>query len=358
MKTQNNTLYKWLDERLSLTSIHELAKKKQVPVHAQDCWYFMGGIALVLILIQFFTGVLLMFYYIPEINSAYSSVLFINSQVEFGWFFRSMHSWTANILILVLLLHLFSTFFMKAYRAPRELTWLTGLGLLVLCFGFGFTGYLLPWDEVAFFATKIGLDIASQVPLIGGLIAEILRGGNEVGQGTISRFFVIHVIILPLALLLLLGIHLLLVQVHGMSEPESFKKLSKKQKSYEAFFPNFVLKDFMVWLLVINAIATLVVISPWGLGQEADPFAPAPAGIKPEWYFLGMFQFLKVIPSHIGIFEGEHIGLAIFFLIGMIFAATPFIDKDTKPTTTKALEVFGLLILIAFMIFTVWGYIA
>ena len=356
-ESNNNKLYNWLDERLSLSSWKDLAEKKKVPLHKNTFWYYMGGIALVLIAIQFFTGILLMFYYVPEINSAYSSVLFINSQVEFGWFFRSMHSWAANILILVLFLHLFSTFFMKAYRAPRELTWLSGLGLLVLCFGFGFTGYLLPWDEVAFCATKIGLDIAKQLPFIGSLLAEILRGGADVGQGTISRFFAIHVIILPLALLGLLGVHLLLVQLHGMSEPDNFTKLKSTEKTYEPFFPNFVLKDFMVWLFVINVVATIVVLVPWGLGKEADPFAPAPAGIKPEWYFLGMFQFLKLLPAHIGPFEGEPIGLLIFLAIGGVFALAPFLDRSKKPETAKLLEIFGMVIMIAFIIFTVWGFL-
>ena len=265
-------------------------------------------------------------------------------------------------MVLVVFIHMFSAYFMKAYREPREITWLTGLGLLVLCFGFGFTGYLLPWDEVAFFATKIGIDVAAQVPFIGEFLAELLRGGAEVGQGTLSRFFLIHVIVLPLALMLLLGVHLLLVQLHGMSESRSFKEKLKNSKEpakkfYEPFFPDFVLKDLMVWLLVINVLATLVVLFPWGIGPEADPFAPAPAGIKPEWYFMGMFQFLKILPAHIGFIEGEKLGLLLFMGIGAVFALAPFIDKGTNPRLSKAMDIYGLVILLALIAFTVWGYL-
>ncbi len=346
----------WLRERLPLNGLAEFAAKKKVPLHSHSLWYYLGGIALILLVIQFATGILLTFYYIPEINNAHASVLFINSQIDFGWFFRSMHSWGANFMIAAVFIHMFSAFFMKAYRAPRELTWLSGFALLFLSLAFGFTGYLLPWDEISFFATKIGLDIANSLPLVGPTIAELLRGGTEVGQGTISRFYVIHVILLPLATLLLLGVHLLLIQVHGMSEPESFKR--SKQKAYEPFFPDFILKDAMIWLLVINIISTVVVLSPWGIGAEADPFAAAPAGIKPEWYFLAMFQFLKFIPAHLFGIEGELLGILIISAVGAILACAPFIDKGKNPTLSKAMDIFGLIVLIAFIGLTYWGYIA
>jgi cytochrome b6 len=354
----SETTFKWLDERLSLSAVASAAGKKKVPLHKQSFWYYMGGIAMLLLAVQFLTGILLMVYYIPELSSANSSVLFINSQIDFGWFVRSMHSWGANILIFVLFAHMFSAYFMKAYRKPRELTWISGLGLLMLCFGFGFTGYLLPWDEVAFFATKIGIDIAEQVPLIGGILANLLKGGSEVGQGTLSRFFLLHVIVLPLGLFAIAGIHLLLVQLHGMSEPKSFQEQASEKKKYEMFFPDFFMKDLMVWLLAFNVLATIVILFPWGVGPEADPFAAAPAGIKPEWYFLGMFQFLKLLPAHIGFIEGEKVGLLIFALIGGIFAAAPFIDKGENPKLSMFFDIYGLMILIGLIAFTIWGYLA
>lgn len=352
------TVYGWLDERLSLSKWQALAEKKMVPVHKHSVWYYLGGVALVLILVQIVTGGLLMVYYVPEIDAAHASILKLNSQINFGWFVRSLHSWGANLVILALFVHLFSTYFMKAYRPPRELTWLSGLGLLGLMFGFGFTGYLLPWDEVSFFATKIGIDISSKTPFIGEFVATLLRGGSEVGQATISRFFVIHVFLLPLGLAALLGLHLLLVQLHGISEPDSVKALPEDQKHQEKFFPTFVLKDLMIWLLVLNGLALLVGLFPWGLGPEADPFAPAPAGIKPEWYFLSMFQFLKQLPPTIGPIEGEQAGMLFFGLIGGLFAVMPFLDRNAESRWAKPAQIFGVIVLTGFLVFTIWGLLS
>lgn len=351
-------VYNWLDERLSISTWQALAGKKTVPVHKHSVWYYLGGIAMVILLVQVVTGGLLMVYYVPELEAAHASVLNIISKVNFGWFIRSLHSWGANMMILALFVHLFSTYFMRAYRAPRELTWLTGLGLLGIAFGFGFTGYLLPWDEVAFFATKIGIDIASKTPFIGEFVATMLRGGTEVGQPTISRFFVIHVFVLPIALMGLLGIHMLLIQLHGISEPDSVKALPPEKKHVEKFFPTFILKDLMVWLLVLNALALLVGLFPWGLGPEADAFKPAPAGIKPEWYFLAMFQFLKLLPPMIGPLEGEHAGMMIFGAIGAAFAVMPFIDSGKNPKLAKLAQIFGIIVLIGFISFTIWGFVS
>jgi len=358
VKQTPEKLYDWLDARLSLSTWQHLAEKKTVPVHSHSVWYYLGGIALVLLLVQVATGGLLMVYYVPHIDSAHASILKINSQINFGWFIRSLHSWGANLMILALFIHMFSTYLMRAYRPPRELTWLTGMGLLVIGFGFGFTGYLLPWDEVSFFASKIGIDITSKGPFIGEMMATMLRGGSEVGQATISRFFVIHVFLLPLALAGLLGLHLLLIQLHGISEPDSVKALPPEKKHVEKFFPTFILKDLMVWLLVLNALALLVGLFPWGLGPEADPFAPAPIGIKPEWYFLAMFQFLKLLPASIGPIEGEQAGMMFFGLIAALLAATPFIDRGNNPIIARLAQIFGITVLIGFIVFTIWGFIS
>ena len=350
--------YNWIQDRIGLEGIMHVAEKKQVPIHKHGLWYYMGGILMVFMLVQIITGILLMMYYIPELKSAHASILFITSRVEFGWFIRSLHSWGANLMILAAFFHMFSTFFMKAYRPPRELTWLTGMILLVLCMGFGFSGYLLPWDEVSYFATKIGLDITSKLPVIGESMAYILRGGTTISQATITRFFAIHVIILPLALLALVGIHLFFVQLKGMSAPKSFNALPENEKSYEPFFPNFFLKDLMVWLLVLNLLGFLVAMFPWGLGPEADPSAAAPMGIKPEWYFLAMFQFLKLVPAQIGPIEGEVAGLGFFGLIALVFLLAPFVDTDTHPIWDKCYTWFGRLVVSGFVVFTIWGAMA
>lgn len=348
----------WAESRFSLKALIALGTHKTVPVHKASLWYYLGGVALILLAIQVLTGGLLMAHYIPEIGSAHASIQHINNKVEFGWLMRSLHSWGANIMILALFVHMFSTFFMRAYRPPREVTWLTGMVMLVVAFGFGFTGYLLPWDEVSFFATKIGVDIASKSPLIGEVLANILRGGEEIGQGTISRFFMIHVFLLPLALMGLLGLHLMMIQVHGISEPDTYQKLPESEKKREPFFPAFMLKDAVVWLLVIVGVVMLAALAPWGLGPEANPANPAPAGIKPEWYFLAMFQFLKLVPPHVGPIEGEQAGMMFFGLIGGGLAMMPFIDRGQHPLIARLATLFGVSVLLGLIVFTIWGYLS
>ncbi len=342
----------FFEQRLPLDELRRIAEKKKVPLHKHSIWYYLGGIAAMLLGVQTITGILLMVYYVPEINSAHASILKINSQINFGWFVRSLHSWGANMMILALFVHLFSTYFMKAYRKPRELTWWTGLILMVICLAFGFTGYLLPWDEVSFFATKIGLDIAEKTPVVGHTVSYMLRGGDTIGQATISRFFVIHVAVLPVILLGLLGGHLLLVQLNGISEPDSFKSWDKKQ--YEKFFPTFFLKDILVWLLALNVLFALTTLCPWGLGPEADPYGAAPIGIKPEWYFLAPFQFLKLIPPMIGPIEGELVGILLISAIAFLFVIVPVFDTGTK-ARSKTANLFGLTVLLALIGFTIWG---
>ncbi|HEX9705794.1 MAG TPA: cytochrome b N-terminal domain-containing protein, partial [Gemmatimonadales bacterium] len=149
----------WLESRLGLAGLWAVARKKDVPVHRHTLWYYLGGMTLFLFVIQIGTGVLLLFYYRPSAEEAFESVQFLMAEVQFGWLIRSIHAWAANLMIFTLFLHFFSALLLRAYRAPRELTWLSGMGLLGLALGFGFTGYLLPWNELAYFATRVGTQI-------------------------------------------------------------------------------------------------------------------------------------------------------------------------------------------------------
>src|SRR6476620_7707642 len=212
-------LWAWLDERFDLLALREFLAEKSVPVHKHSVWYYMGGITLFLVGVQVFTGILLLLYYRPSSGEAYESVKFIVSQVEFGWLIRNVHSWSANLLIALAFAHFFSVFFLKSYRKPRELTWLTGILLLFLMLGFGFSGYLLPWNELSFFATKVGTGIAGAVPVIGPFLLRLLRGGDDVTGATLSRFYGLHVAILPAITTALVAGHLLLVHRQVMSVP-------------------------------------------------------------------------------------------------------------------------------------------
>src|SRR6516164_9318221 len=230
----------WFDERFHLDELKALAQKKKLPLHRYSMWYFLGGMTLFLFGIQVLTGALLLLYYRPGADEAFESVQFIMTQVQFGWLVRSVHSWSANLLVFMAFAHLFSVFFLKSYRKPRELTWISGVLLLFLMLGFGFSGYLLPWNELSFFATKVGTGIAGSVPAVGPFLLRLLRGGDDVSGATLSRFFGIHVAVLPAISTLLVALHLLFVQRQGMSVPLRIERRLKPGETLRQmpFFPN------------------------------------------------------------------------------------------------------------------------
>ncbi|HEY3625086.1 MAG TPA: cytochrome b N-terminal domain-containing protein, partial [Terracidiphilus sp.] len=241
-KSLTNSVYGWVDERLGLSELAAFARKKTVPAHAHSFWYYWGGISLFLFIVQCFTGILLLVYYRPGAD-AYEAVRQITFVMHFGWLIRSAHSWSANLMLFAILVHMFSVFFMKAYRKPRELGWLSGMLLLALAAVFGFSGYLLPMDELSYFATKVGLEIPAAIPFIGPAIASMLRGGPDVTEFTVQRFFALHVVVLPLVFIPLLAFHLWLVQKHGNAVPPSEETKPLAQRKTIPFMPAFVRKD-------------------------------------------------------------------------------------------------------------------
>jgi cytochrome b6 len=352
--TTDNSLWRWFDNRLGLDVVVQLAREKEVPVHKHTIWYYFGGMTLFLFAIQGVTGILLLLYYRPSAENAFESVQFIMAQVRFGWLIRSIHSWSANLLVGVLFVHLFSVFFLRAYRRPRELTWITGVLLLFISLAFGFSGYLLPWNTIAFFATQVGTEVAGVVPLAGPFLVRFLRGGSEVTGATLTRFFGFHVAILPALSFLMIGIHLLLVQRHGMSVPHSTQAHGLKTMK---FLPNFLLRDLMGWLIALAALATLSALFPWELGEKADPFAPAPAGIRPEWYFMFMFQTLRMIPATIGPVEGEIFAVTLFGIAAGLLLFVPLIDREGNTNRwVQLLRVSGWAAVIYIVVMTLLGY--
>jgi quinol-cytochrome oxidoreductase complex cytochrome b subunit len=321
----------WLDERFGAGSIEEFLHHKTVPIHRSTIWYYFGGMTLFLFFVQVLTGILLLLYYRPTPNDAFESVQYIMTQVRFGWLIRSIHSWSANLMIFTALVHMFSVYFMKSYRKPRELTWLSGMLLLLLVCGFGFSGYLLPWNTLAFFATKVGTEMAGSIPVAGKWLLIFLRGGEEVTGATLTRFFGFHVAVLPGLVTSLLAFHLLLVQRLGMSVPPGVEKAIQEGRAKARsmpFLPNFLLRDMIGWYAALGVLGALAAIFPWELGTKADAFASAPAGIRPEWYFLFMFQTLKYIPGKLLFLEGEFAGLLGFGLAGAVWIAVPFLDRQ------------------------------
>ena len=318
-------LRQFFRKRYSLGGLGELATHKTVPVHRHTFWYYWGGMTLLLIGIQIASGVLLLLYYRPSAQEAFESVRFIMTKVQFGWLVRSVHAWAANLAIFCAMVHLFSAFFLKAYRPPRELTWVSGFLLLALLFGFGFTGYLLPWNALSFFATKVGTEIAGAVPIVGKPMQVFLRGGGDVSDVTLTRFFWLHIAILPLSLAAILSMHLFMIQLQGMSKPPSIKS----DRSMP-FFPNFFLRDLIGWAIGLGVVLALSVYWPATLGEKADPFAPTPKGIQPEWYFLWMFQTLKLFPGHLMGLEGELVAVGFTGLAALAALLVPWLDRPAR----------------------------
>ncbi len=347
----------WLDDRLGLSKIIEFGSHKTVPAHRYSVFYYLGGMTLFFFLVQVCTGVLLMLYYRPSANEAFESVEFIMTVVPFGWLIRSIHSWSANLMVFFAVLHMVSVFFLKAYRAPRELTWMSGVALLFLIMGFGFSGYLLPWNQLAFFATKVGTDISGVVPIVGPWMVRFLRGGDRVSGGTLSRFYGWHVALLPAITFLILVVHLALVQVKGMSVPASCEDEAKSRKPMK-FFPHFAMRDLSGWIFALGVLAALAALFPWELGEKADLFAPAYENIRPEWYFVFMFQTLKLIPGgEIAGIEYEAVPIMFFGAAGLLLLLIPFLDRGAQRTgRSKAWSIGGVAVLLWALGMTCWGY--
>ncbi len=349
----------WLDERFGWDELMSFIRHKTVPLHRYSYWYYLGGITLFLFCLQVVTGILLLLYYRPTPSDAFGSVQYIMTQARFGWLIRSIHSWGANLMIFTAFAHMFSVAFLKAYRKPRELTWLSGMVLLFLVLCFGFSGYLLPWNTLAFFATTVGTNLVAQVPFIGHWLLIFLRGGSNVTGATLGRFFAFHVAVLPgLATMFLLG-HLLLIQRFGISVPPGVEKEWQAKPPEEReirFFPNFLLRELMAWYLALGVLGTLAAIKPWGLGTKANPFGSAPAGIRPEWYFMFMFETLKLIPARVGFMTGEALGVMVFGVAALVWTLLPFFDRNPRGRASRLIAgavVFALAYIISM---TAYGY--
>jgi menaquinol-cytochrome c reductase cytochrome b subunit len=221
-------MVQWLDERYPFTKAVDEALYQRVPNFANAFYYCFGGMVFILIVFQLLTGVLLALYYVPDATSvgggaapAYNSVLFIQNQVYLGWLIRGVHFWAANILIVMVVIHMFRVYWTGSYRAPRELNWAVGVLMLLLILALSLTGYLLPWDNKAYFATEVTIKIGGLAPpaWLGSFIKEIAQGGPVVGPPTLQRFFTLHVFVLPALIVLLMYVHFRFIRAHGISEP-------------------------------------------------------------------------------------------------------------------------------------------
>ncbi|CAK0775406.1 Cytochrome bc complex cytochrome b subunit [Gammaproteobacteria bacterium] len=348
-------LHQWLAERLPFEIFLPFFRNKKVPIHRYSLWYYLGNVILTCLLIQIVTGVILLFHYQPTPATAYESIRLLILKVRYGWLIRSLHLWGANVMIAALWVHLFSTFFSKAYRRPREFIWLTGCILFIIVMGLGFSGYLLPWSEHSFLATRVGTGIAGQTPLIGHGLKIFLRGGEEIGDATLTRFFALHVAFLPLALIAVAGLHLLLIQLHGLSVPLSFeeKKFSLEKIS---FFPEFVLRDLAISCWIIGIVVIFAVLFPCEAGKKLDPQLIAPDAAIPAWYFIFMFNILRFMPAKIGSMDGSQLGI-LFLGAGFLFIfLTPFIERNSKKgKSSPFFTITGIVMVIFILLMTLFS---
>ena len=344
----------WLDERFGLSAVTKFLKNKAIPMHRHTIWSYTGSAILLFFAIQVLTGFILIFYYKPILEEANASVARIMTEIPFGWILRSVHSWSATFMIVFVFIHLLSIWIHKAYRRPRELTWMTGVLLLMCSLFFGFTGYLLPWDDLSFSATKVGTDIPRAIPIVGDWVTQMLRGGEDVTGDTLTRFFGIHVCILPLALIVILAVHVYLIQKLGMSVPLEVEKSSEKLKEIP-FWPNFVYRETIVWLILFGVCLTIAILFPPSLDKTADMMAPAPEGIKPEWYFLFLFQTLKIFPAKLLFISGETAAVLLIFLGVLFFFFLPVIDNKPEERKGKVIKILAYVFILYAVIFSIWS---
>lgn len=344
----------WFDERLGLSNIVRFLTEKSVPQHKYSFWYYTGSAILLFFIIQVVTGFMLICYYKPTLDGANESVARIITEVPLGWVIRSVHSWSATFMIAFAFIHLFGIWIVKSYQRSRELTWMTGFFLLIISLLFGFTGYLLPWDELSLSATKVGTDIPRSIPVVGAWVTKLLRGGEDVTSDTITRFFGIHVSILPVLLFILLAIHVYLIQRHGMSVPLSEERKDKEVKTLP-FWPNFVFREMIVWLILAGILFSVALFFPPSLDKKADLMAPAPEGVKPEWYFLFLFQTLKIFPAKILFIYGDTIAVFVILLAGVLIFFLPLIDNKPGEKKGRAITFLAYLTLLYALLMTIWS---
>ena len=316
LTAQFSQLYDWLDER---TGIREITREAlDEPIRGGARWaYIFGSILLFLFAIQVVTGIFLTLYYVPSADHAHASVAYIQKSVAGGALLRGLHHYAASAMVIFAIIHLAQTFLFGAYKQKRELVWVAGAVMLLLIFGFSFTGYLLPWDQAAYFGTKVGTSIAGEIPVIGELQRRIMLGGSDLTTLTLSRFFTAHVFLLPLAIGLFVTLHIYLFRRAKPAGPYH----TNDDHRIERFYPQQVFKDSIAILGIFIALFCLAKYLPAELGPQADPSSDYLA--RPPWYFLPLFQLLKYFPGKLAIIPTVLLPGVLFTTIFLL----PILDR-------------------------------
>ncbi len=338
----------WLDKRTGIEGLKHEALNEPIPGGARWAYVFGSGL-LYILLSQIVTGVFLAMYYVASADHAHTTIEYITKQVTAGGFIRSLHSYGSSAMVVTLVVHLGQTYFFGSYKGRREILWISGLMLFALVIGMAFTGYLLPWDEKAYFATAVGTNIAGEVPIIGDWLKALMRGGTEMGTLTLSRFFVAHVFLIPAGIFAFVGAHVYLFRKAGSAGPISEDPYEPKQKS-EQFYPKQVIMDIVFATILVGALGLLSYLSPVELGPKANPadtqFLP-----RPEWYYLPIFQWLKY-------WSGAYAIVGIVVIPGIVagfLVALPFMDKSLERRPWKRpIASFSFATILCGLIFLGW----
>lgn len=334
----------WLQDRTGYRNgLHHLLAE---PLPSGVNWWFTLGSALLFLLaIQIVTGAVLMMYYVPTPASAYDSVTYIANELTFGRLLRGLHLFGASFVVVAAGLHTLRVLVFGAYKRPREVTWWTGVVLLLLIMALALTGYLLPWDQRAYWATVVSINIAKSTPIVGPQIAAILRGGPDIGALTLSRWFAAHVILLPAALVLFTTVHLYLMRRHGIAG-----HYRKSNGPDSPFYPHHAIKDTIVIAAVFAALFAFAAFGHAPLDGVANP-SDANYTPRPEWYFLGLFQLLKYFPGKLEPIAAHGIPGLTFLLLFLL----PFLDRGPERHPLRRKSVVAVTAFIAIGALTLTG---
>jgi ubiquinol-cytochrome c reductase cytochrome b subunit len=316
----------WLEQRTGLVSALKEFLTEDIPGGA-SYWYVFGSATLILLTMQIVTGIFLTFYYSPSALTAWESTRFIYEHVTFGQFMISMHDWGASAMIILVTVHLLQVLVFGAYKRPREVQWVVGVTLFLFTLVLGFTGYLLPWDLNAYYATQVGINIAATAPVAGPAIATFLNDGSTLGTLTVSRFFGIHVWATPALLVGLVGLHLFIFRHNGPAGPPQ----DERPKTVGQFYPDQIFMDTLVAFIAFLVVVALALYMPTPLLPKADPnyggFIPAPA-----WYFYSLYGILRIAPAGVLTLVATVVLPGVFVLVLLLL---PWIDRNPSRAIMK-----------------------
>ncbi len=316
-----------------------------VPNHMKKWWFCLGGTPAYLFVVQIITGIMLAVHYQPSAGTAYESVRHITENVTYGWYFRGMHKWAATLMIAAVVLHQMRVYFTGAYRRPRELNWMIGMALLLVTLGLGFTGYSLVFEQLSYWGATVGGNLMDSVPG-GNVMKQLLLAGPEYNEQTLPRFYILHAAIMPGTLILLIAVHIGLIRMHGVSELR-FPEESDDEPGHFNFFPDHMLTELALGLVLMVLLSALATIFPATLGDKADPLT-TPEEIKPEWFFYATFRWLKLF--------GQTFAVLSMGLIVFVMFVWPWIDALlVRITRWKDISIYiGILAVLLIVGLTVW----